>query len=215
VPARAVLFDVDGTLIDVLEGQRRVWHAWAVAQSLDPLEVYAVAQWTRPEETFATVAPGRDVRRCLELLHAIEDQDALEHTPRAFPGASALLSVLPPDGWALVTSNYEERVRARFERLCLPLPSVIVDARSVKRGKPNPEPYELAAQRLGVERTGCLAVEDSDVGVASAVAAGMTVWTVNTNSAPHGGHRHFATLEEAKADILRWVRRLSAADVAS
>ncbi|WP_265863887.1 HAD-IA family hydrolase [Streptomyces sp. SKN60] len=200
-----VLFDVDGTLMDAVENQRRVWHAWAGRHGLDGAEVYAVALRTRPVETFAAVAPGADPAECLALLHALEDEDVRTGVYGAFAGAGELLKALPAGRWALVTSNYEHRVRGRFERTGLPVPEVVVDAASVAEGKPSPVPYLRAAEILGADPARCLVIEDAPTGVRAGRAAGMTVWTVNTASPAEGSQRHFATLAEAAPEILAWV----------
>ncbi|XKJ41032.1 HAD-IA family hydrolase [Streptomyces sp. 147326] len=197
-----VLFDVDGTLIDAVDNQRRVWGVWAQRYGLDPDEVYRVALRTRPMETFAQVAAGHDPQKCLALLHELEDEDVRSGVYGAFEGAAELLEALPTGGWALVTSNYEHRVLGRFARTGLPVPEIIVDAASVAEGKPSPVPYLLAAQRLGATPQDCLVVEDAPTGVLSGLRAGMTVWGVNTPAAVDGVHRHFTSLDEAAADIL-------------
>ncbi|MFD9009433.1 HAD family hydrolase, partial [Streptomyces sp. NPDC059552] len=147
--ARHVLFDVDGTLIDAVANQRRVWETWAARYGLDPAAVYAVALRTRPMETFAAVAPEQDPRACLAALHALEDEDVRTGDYTAFDGAAELLSGLPAARWALVTSNYEHRVRGRFARTGLPLPGLVVDAAAVDEGKPSPVPYLLAGGGRG------------------------------------------------------------------
>ncbi|MFD9483926.1 HAD family hydrolase [Streptomyces sp. NPDC059991] len=203
--AKHVLFDVDGTLIDAVDNQRRVWRAWAERYGLDPDEVYRVALRTRPLETFASVAPDRDPHECLAALHELEDEDVRSGVYAAFAGAAELLSALPPGSWALVTSNYEHRVRGRFARTGLPVPEVLVDAAAVTEGKPSPLPYLLAAERFGALPENCLVVEDAPSGVLSGLRAGMTVWGVNAPVAVDGVHRHFASLEEAGPEILAFV----------
>ncbi|OAR26768.1 phosphatase [Streptomyces sp. ERV7] len=202
---RRVLFDVDGTLIDALDNQRRVWRTWAERHGLDGDEVYRVALRTRPLETFAHVAPERDPHACLAALHELEDEDVRSGVYTAFAGAAGLLSALPPGSWGLVTSNYEHRVRGRFARTGLPVPEVLVDAAAVAQGKPSPVPYLLAAERFGVLPENCLVVEDAPSGVLSGLRAGMTVWGVNTPVAVDGTHRHFTSLEEAAPEILTFV----------
>jgi sugar-phosphatase len=177
--SRAVLLDVDGILIDAATNQRRVWALWAHAFGVDPNTTCEVALRTRPTETFAIVAPHHDPARCLQLLHQLEDQDAVTGSYTAFDGAATLLSRLQDQPWALVTSNYAHRVQVRFARTHLLEPPLIVDAEAVSRGKPDPEGYLLAARALGVDPEGCLVIEDSPSGVAAARAAGATVWVVN------------------------------------
>ncbi|MFB7244380.1 HAD-IA family hydrolase [Streptomyces populi] len=201
---RYVLFDVDGTLIDAVDNQRLVWHTWAERYGLDPDEVYRVALRTRPVETFAQVAPDQDPRECLAALHELEDEDVRDGSYAAFDGASELLNALESGTWALVTSNYEHRVRGRFARTGLPVPKVVVDAAAVTEGKPSPVPYLQAAAQLGAKPEDCLVIEDAPSGVQSGLRAGMTVWSVNTPAAVNGVHRHFGSLRDAVQDILAY-----------
>ncbi|MFE7314189.1 HAD family hydrolase [Streptomyces sp. NPDC057555] len=205
-PRKCVLFDVDGTLIDALDNQRRVWATWARHYGLDAAEVYRVALRTRPLETFAKVAPDQDPRECLAALHELEDEDVRSGAYAAFDGASELLGALPTEAWALVTSNYEHRVRGRFTRTGLPTPRVIVDAAAVEEGKPSPVPYLLAAEQLAARPEDCLVIEDAPSGVEAGLRAGMTVWGVNTTAAVAGVHRHFSSLREAVPDILAFAQ---------
>jgi len=199
---------VDGTLIDAATNQRRVWALWAHELGVDPNTTREVALRTRPTETFVIVAPHHDPARCLQLLHQLEDQDAVTGSYTAFEGAATLLSRLHNQPWALVTSNYAHRVRIRFARTNLPEPPLIIDAEAVSRGKPDPQGYLLAARALGVDPIGCLVVEDSPAGVAAARAAGATVWAVNTATPLPGADRTYPTLSDAVSDILEFAHSI-------
>jgi mannitol-1-/sugar-/sorbitol-6-phosphatase len=207
---RAVLLDVDGTLLDVMPNLRRVWADWALLHDLDPELVWRTALVTAPTETFAAVAPSLDPASCLTVLHELEDEDARNGSYAAFDGARELLDALPPQDWAIVTGNYAHRVRMRFQRLGLPLPQVIVDADSVTRGKPHPEGYLMAASALGCHPAQCLSLEDRESGIAAASRAGVTVWAVNAESDPAGAelaHRAYPTLRLAVDDVIEWLDR--------
>lgn len=201
----AVLFDVDGTLVDAVENQRRIWARWADLFGLDGAQVYAFALRSRPAETVARFLPHQERAEALEQFQRLEDDDVREGEYRAFAGAGRLLRELDAGTWALVTANLRRRVEGRFRRLELPIPPVIVDAESTTRGKPDPEPYLAAAAALQVDPARCLVIEDSHSGVSAGVAAGMTVWSVNSPLPPRGAHRHFPALADATADIVRFV----------
>nr|BFF09866.1 HAD family hydrolase [Microbacterium flavescens] len=199
-----MLFDVDGTLVDAVANQRRIWGSWADRFGLDGDEVYALALRTRPAETVARFLPLRARDEALAEFQRLEDQDVVEGDYEAFAGATGLLRKLDPDRWALVTANLRRRVEGRFLRLQLPTPRVIVDAESTVLGKPHPQPYLAAAAELDVHPGRCLVVEDSRSGVAAGLAAGMTVWSVNSATPVSGAHRHFPALADAAAEILRF-----------
>lgn len=202
-----MLLDVDGTLVDTVEGQRRSWAAWVRHYGLDPATALDVVMSSRPADAFAMLVPYQDPEECLAVLHALEDADEADGC-RAVEGAAELLEALPADAWALVTSNYELRVRSRFARLGLPLPELIVDADAVPRGKPSPDPYLLAADRLGTRPERCLVVEDSASGVQAGLSAGMTVWQVGSVGSAAGAHRRYPDLRSAGADILGFLADL-------
>jgi mannitol-1-/sugar-/sorbitol-6-phosphatase len=203
----AVLFDVDGTLIDAIAGQRRIWAQWAREFGLDPVVVYEVALRTRPVDTAAELLPRHDPRAAAARFDELEDADAAHGEVSAIDGAASLLAAMRGRRWALVTSNAERRVVRRFERVGLPLPATIVDNAATERGKPAPDPYLRGAELLGVDPGDCLVIEDSPSGVAAAVSAGMTVWSVNRADPVPGAERRYATLRDAASDILAFAAR--------
>jgi len=99
----AVLFDVDGVLLDSTAVHRRVWDAWSRTHALNPETVWPLTFGRRPEDTVADAAPHLDPaveRRFLDDLLARE-----HHAIRPMPGAASLLAALSRTPWAIVTSN--------------------------------------------------------------------------------------------------------------
>jgi sugar-phosphatase len=169
----AVLFDLDGVLIDSTSCITRHWASWAGRHGLDVSAVMRVAHGLRTIETMRLVAPHLDVKEEAEQHTAgeIADTDGVV----AIEGAQHLLSALPRDAWAVVTSASAELAAARMKRAGLPMPATLVTADDVQRGKPTPDPYLLGATRLGVPPARCVAVEDAPAGIEAARAAGMRV----------------------------------------
>lgn len=203
---RAVLFDVDGVLLDSMAVYRQVWKSWSVVCGLDPDEVWALTPGRRPTDTIRAVAPHLDLSDEIRRLTILLDSQ-MEGLP-AMPGAAELLASIPPHTWALVTSNTEGVVRACFRRLRLPTPYLVVDGDAVELGKPHPEGFLKAASSLRMTPSNCLVVEDAPAGVMAALAAGMTVFGISsTEPADRVGaaHRVFASLQEAVPAIQRWV----------
>lgn len=167
------MFDLDGVLVDSTPAVARVWGKWALAHGLHAETIIAQAHGRRSIETIRTVAPGMDAEK--ENLRVeqmeIEDRDGVT----ALPGAAQLLSSLPQDRFAIVTSATRALARARVGYAGLPLPKHIVSANDVVDGKPSPEPYLKGAELLGFAYRDCIVVEDAPAGIASAKAAGMRV----------------------------------------
>ncbi|WP_305778262.1 HAD-IA family hydrolase [Kitasatospora sp. MMS16-BH015] len=174
----AVLFDVDGVLLDSTAGYRRVWDAWSALRGLDRELVWSLTFGRRPEDTVRDVAPGLDPVRERAVLDGLLSELGADCPPIA--GAGELLRALPADGWALATSGSREVVHRRFAAAGLPLPAVQVYAADVTAGKPAPDCYLLAARRLGRAPADCVVVEDAPAGVAAGRAAGCTVYGLTT-----------------------------------
>ncbi|MFI6943902.1 HAD-IA family hydrolase [Streptomyces sp. NPDC050418] len=180
--AQALLFDMDGTLVDSTAAVERTWRRFADRHGLDAAAVMSGAHGRRTAETVARHAPaGTDV--AAETAWLVAQDVADTGGTVALPGAAGLLAALPADRWALVTSAGAELARQRMAAAGLPLPSVVISAEDVQRGKPDPEGYLRAAALLGVGARDALVLEDAELGLRAARAAGARALVVG----PHGG----------------------------
>ena len=169
--AKALLFDLDGVLVDSAECVRRVCTDWALARGLDPAYVVAFAQGRRVQKTVRGVAPHLDIEKEVATLVGIEARTTDGLYP--VPGASALVASLPPDAWAIVTSGARAVATLRLGQVRLPIPRVFVTADDVEHGKPHPEGYLAAARALRRQPAECIVIEDAPAGIDAACAAGM------------------------------------------
>jgi mannitol-1-/sugar-/sorbitol-6-phosphatase len=175
---KAILFDMDGVLIDSAPAVERVWRVWAKTHGLDPATVVAHAHGRRSIETIRAVAPAMDAEKeniVVEQME-IEDKDGVT----ALPGAAELLARLPDDRFAIVTSATRVLAVARLGYAGLPIPRHIITADDVVNGKPSPEPYLKGAALLGLAPKDCLVFEDTPAGIGSARASAMRTVAVQT-----------------------------------
>jgi mannitol-1-/sugar-/sorbitol-6-phosphatase len=169
----AILFDLDGVLVDSIGSVERAWQKFAARHSLDTDYVVRLAHGHRSIETIALLLPAEQV----EAENQIVERDEVNDTDglKATAGAAELLAVLPPDRWTVVTSGTRPLATVRLRAAGLPLPEKMVTASEVTNGKPHPEPYLKGAQALGVAPEKCLVFEDAQSGIRAARAAGMKV----------------------------------------
>jgi len=169
---RAVLFDMDGTLVDSTAIVEQVWLEFAERYGLDYNEILRTSHGVQAGDTVRRYAPaGAD----LEALTAELGEMERSRTDGviALPGAAALLAGLPDDAISLVTSADRILAEIRMKAAGLTMPSTTVTAESVTRGKPHPEGYLKAAAMLGADPADVVVFEDAPAGVAAARAAGM------------------------------------------
>lgn len=172
--ARAVLFDLDGVLVDSSAVIDRVWRAWAARNGLAWDDVVPLLPGRRAYETVRLLAPHLDAAAEGAELERVQAADLAG--VRACDGAVALTEELtarrPGVPWAIVTSGSRPTATTRLRATGFRVPDVLVTADDVAAGKPDPEGYLAAAKRLGVPPEDCLVVEDAEVGVRAARAAG-------------------------------------------
>jgi sugar-phosphatase len=159
----AVLFDIDGTLVDSTGAVERTWRSWAATQGIDAEEILRVCHGRRTEDTVALFLPVERRQAAVAQLERLE------------------LADLKADRWAAVTSGSGVLMRARLAAAGLPVPEVLIAAEDVAAGKPDPEGYLRAAAALGRDAARCLVVEDAPAGIAAGRAAGARVLAVATS----------------------------------
>ncbi|GEL94046.1 HAD-IA family hydrolase [Cellulomonas composti] len=179
----AILFDIDGTLVDSTAAVGRTWRAWSAARGIDALDVLRGCHGRRSEDTVAEFLPSGQRAAAVAELERLEMADLDDVI--ALPATQELLSRLPPDRWAAVTSGSQLLMHARLAAAGLPVPDVLVAAEDVRRGKPDPQGYLNAARRLGFDPRRCLVVEDAPAGLEAGRAAGAHVLGVATSHPAH------------------------------
>ena len=185
----AVIADLDGTLVDSMAPTARAWARWGARHGLDGAALQAANHGRPARAVLAELLPADDLdAEAAWLLDAeVADTDGVV----ALPGAAGVLD-LPTVG--IATSCFAPLAVARIRAAGLRIPDVLVTGDESARGKPSPEPFLLAAERLRVDPADCLVLEDAPAGVAAARAAGMTVWAVTTThgAAELGGAERIA-----------------------
>jgi len=183
IRARAALFDMDGTLVDSTAVVETIWRSFADRFGLDRAMILASVHGVRAEDSVRRFAPpGSDVAGIVAELNAYE----LEHTEGTveIPGAVAFLAALPRTRVALVTSASPALAAGRLAAAGVPSPDVVVTADDVLHGKPAPDCYLAAAERLGVVAADAVVFEDAEAGVRAGLAAGMRVVVVGGHESP-------------------------------
>jgi sugar-phosphatase len=176
----ALLFDLDGVLVDSTPAVVRVWTKWAIAHGFDPHEVVQRAHGRPSISTIRDYLPNADAElENLEVLNGeIEDLEGVI----ALPGTLALLNSLPSDRWTIVTSCARPLAEVRIRAGGLPLPEKLVTSSDIKNGKPHPEPYLKGAAMLGFPFQACVVFEDVPAGIRSGKAAGARVVAFRTTA---------------------------------
>jgi len=175
----ALLFDMDGTVLNSIAAAERIWSAWATRHGLDVAAFLPTIHGARAVDTIGRLAlPGVDPESEAEgiTMAEIDDVEGIVEVP----GAAHFLRSLPAANWAIVTSAPKALAIQRMKAAGIPVPAVLVTSEDVAVGKPNPDCYLLAAKRLEVDIADCLIFEDAPVGIAAGDAAGAPVLVVTS-----------------------------------
>ena len=184
IRARAVLLDMDGTLVDSTAVVERLWLEWAEPHGLDRDFVLSVVHGRQGHQSMAIMLPERDheinLRENLEMLaRESADVDGVVE----IVGAALFLKSLEGLPHAIVTSADVALMTARMQAAALTVPTLTITAESVTASKPDPEGFLKGAEALGVEPADCVVFEDSEAGIQAGLAAGMRVIGVGGHAA--------------------------------
>jgi sugar-phosphatase len=169
----AILFDLDGVLVDSTRAVDREWRAWAARKGVDGDAIMAIAHGVRTVEVIRRVAPHLDAELEASLIESEEAED--KEGVVVMPGAVELVQSIPDGRWGVVTSGSRLLASTRLEYCGIPLPRVVITSDDVTHGKPHPEPYLKGAEGLGFPPTDCLVIEDAPAGIQSGLSGGMKV----------------------------------------
>jgi sugar-phosphatase len=180
IQSSAVLFDMDGVLVDSTPAVARVWTSWAVEHGLVPDEVVRQAHGRPSLATIIELLPHGDHDEENNEVERREIEDIADVI--ALPGALTLLQSIPQHRWAVVTSATRALAEVRLRAAGLPMPKHLVTASDLRRGKPYPDPYLKGSEILQIPPAECLVAEDAPSGVRSGKAAGARVLALRTTS---------------------------------
>jgi mannitol-1-/sugar-/sorbitol-6-phosphatase len=178
IHAAALLFDLDGVLINSTPAVARVWRAWAIEHGFNPNEVVARAHGRPSLTTVREYLPNSNHEAENHEVERREIEDLEGVVP--LPGALDLLASLPPDRWTIVTSCTRPLAEVRIRAAGLPLPKKMITSSDITHGKPHPEPYLKGASLLGFPPQECIVLEDVPAGVRAGKAAGAKVIAFKT-----------------------------------
>lgn len=174
----AVLLDLDGVLVDSTPAVLSVWAHWAEKHALDPEQTARLGRGRPNIDTIRELLPHADHEAESREFERLEIEDVADLIP--LRGALQLLSTLPMERWAIVTSCTRPLAEARIRAASLPMPKHLVTSSDVARGKPAPDPYVKGVELLNLASQDCIVIEDAPSGIRSGKAAGARVLALLT-----------------------------------
>jgi sugar-phosphatase len=176
-----VLFDMDGTLIDSTKAVNRSWQQWADEMGFGAL--FSGVQHGRPaREMVADLVSADKVEYSIARVTELELADTSDIY--VLSGAAELMASLPEGRRAIVTSASHDLCRVRLAAAGFAAPATVITIEDTVKGKPAPDPFLEAADRLGLDARQCVVIEDAPAGLAAGRAAGCaTIGVVGTHSA--------------------------------
>ena len=178
IKCEAVLFDLDGTLVDSTLCVERHWREWATKQNLNAEEILKISHGRPTIDTIRLVTPHLDAE--IEAEELDRSQAINLDGVVTVAGANTLLAELPQKNWAIVTSANRKIATNRLLHVGLPIPKFLITTNDVEQYKPHPEGYLKAAKCLSVAPEQCVVIEDAPVGLEAASAAVMRSIAVAT-----------------------------------
>lgn len=178
ISCAALLFDLDGVLINSTPAVSRVWKNWAIERGFNPEEVVARAHGRPSLTTIREYLPNADHEAENREVERREIADLEGVVP--LPGALELLGSLPEDRWTIVTSCTRPLAEVRIKAAGLPLPRKMITSTDIQHGKPHPEPFLKGALALGFPADECVVFEDVPAGIRAGRSAGSRVLAFTT-----------------------------------
>jgi sugar-phosphatase len=183
--AAAALFDMDGTLVDSTAVVETIWRGFCREYTVDPGVLVPWSHGRRTPDTVRHFLPHMSDAEREAITADLESREEGTMTGIVeIPGARDLLEALALP-WAVVTSAPRELAVRRMVAAGLPVPEVLVPADEIEHGKPHPEGYLRAAELLGVKPQDCVAFEDAEPGLRSALDSGAHVVVVGGLVTPY------------------------------
>ncbi len=193
IDCAALLFDLDGVLIDSTPAVARVWTRWAIEHGFDPAETVSRAHGRPSLTTIRELLPNADHQAEDRIVERGEIEDLDGVVP--LPGVLDLLAAIPSERWTIVTSCTRALAEVRIKHAGLPIPKKFITSTDIVHGKPDPEPYLKAASLLGFSPSNCVVFEDAPAGIRAGKAAGAKVIAFRTTAED-------PVLREAGADYI-------------